>query len=428
MGNIPKKLLILKLVVVNVFISLFILIIALWTNFPYLHVGSFNKTLLNHKVDKENLYPVFRYDRYDIELNEKTELDVIVGPETSTVKVEVIGAENIGLGIDSDQLLKKGLKIIKPTRPRNKQSKREEILEERIFRTKVIYDLRRIENKSYLVKEKDYKVYKIFIEGILPGSYTLRVSTTNGTSVTTILTKPEFRIDSISPSILDIGAESVLTIEGRNLDSLTQVNLGNDIEIKDIQDFNDGNFKVYVYIAEGASRGFRNVTITNLLTGSSATLVNGLYIGPQIGQDGQDGKNGVDGKDGAVGSQGVPGVDGMGVCNNLTDTLMVFSNNLPPGSQSSVFFDPVLCNLTFGIPVGFNGVNGEGGPKGDTGVTGVAGANGTNGLISLVKVSDEPHGSNCQKGGTKVESGLDLNNDNVLDSNEVTSTSYVCGK
>ena len=63
--------------------------------------------------------------------------------------------------------------------------------------------------------------------------------------------------------------------------------------------------------------------------------------------------------------------------------------------------------------------------KGDTGATGETGANR---LTSLVKVSDEPHGSNCQKGGTKVESGLDLNNSNILDSNEVTSTSYVCGK
>ena len=426
MKNIPKTFLMLKLLIINIVISLFILTIALWTNFPYLHVGSFNrnnKTLLNHKADTENLYPVFRYDRYDIELDEKAEIDLIVSSETSAVKVEVVGAESIGLGIDSDKLLKKGLKIIKSTRPRNKPSKREEILEERIFRAKLIYDLKRIENKSYLVKEKDYKVFKITVKGILPGSYTLRASTTGGTSATTtILTKPEFRIDSISPSILDIGIEGVLTVEGRNLDSFTQVNLGNDIEIKDIQDLHDGHMKVYVYIAEGASRGFRNVTVTNLLTGASATLVNGLYIGPQIGQDGKDGKDGVDGKDGAVGSQGTPGVDGMSICNNPTDTLMVFANNLSPGNQATSFFDPVLCNLTVGIPIGFNGVNGS------NGATGATGTNGTNGLTSLVKVSDEPDGDNCKKGGTKVESGLDLNNNNVLDSNEVASTSYVCGK
>ena len=427
MKNISKIFLILKLLIINIVISLLVLIIALWTTFPYLHVDSKNnKTLLNHKADTENLYPVFRYDRYDIELDEKAEIDLIVSPETSTVKVEVVGAESIGLGIDSSELLKKGLKIIKPIRPRNKPSKREEISEERIFRTKLIYNLKRIENKSYLVKEKDYKVFKIAVKGILPAAYTLRASTTDGMSATTvILTQPEFRIDSISPSILDIG-EGIVTVEGRNLDSLTKVNLGNDIEIKDIQDFPDGHMKVYVYIAEGASRGFRNVTVTNLLTDSSATLVNGLYIGPQIGQDGKNGKDGVAGKDGAVGSQGVPGVDGMSICTNATDTLMVFANNLPPGSQATSFFDPVLCNLTVGIPIGFNGVNAGSGPKGDKGVTGETGTTGTSGLNSLITSIEEPKGSNCSKGGIKVQTGIDLNSNNVLDSSEITTTNYVC--
>ena len=225
MKNLSKIFLILKLVVINIFISLFILIIALWTSFPYLQVSSgikkiqANKTLLNHKADTKNLSPAFRYDRYDIEVNEEAEIDLILSPVTSVIKVEVIGAEDVGLGIDSDKLLKKGLKIIKPHRPRNKPSKREEILEEKLFRTKLIYHLKRIENKSFLVQEKDYKVFQIAVKGILPGAYTLRASTTDGEySITTILTKPELRIDSISPSILDIGVETVLTVGGRDLD------------------------------------------------------------------------------------------------------------------------------------------------------------------------------------------------------------------
>ncbi len=428
MENIPKKILILKLLIINIFISLFILIIALWTSFPYLHVNSDIKKMKSSMriASEENLYPAFRYDRYDIELDEKAEIDLILSPETNIVKVEVIGAEGVGLGIDSDKLLKKGLKIITPHRPRNKPSKREEILEERIFRTKLTYNLKRIENKSYLVKEKDYKVYKIAVKGVLPGAYTLKASTTDGQyAITTILTKPEFRIDSISPSILDIGVEGILTVEGRSLDSFTQINLGNDIEIKDIQASDNGDLKVSVYVTEGASRGFRNVTITNLLIGNLATLVNGLYIGPKIGQDGKDGKDGKDGvagKDGEIGPQGPTGVDGMSICNNAADTLMVFANNLSPGSQATSFFDPVLCNLTLGIPIGTQGSQGMQG-EGSQGLTGATGASG---LTSLIKVTNEPDGSNCDEGGIKVQMGLDSNQNNVLDSNEIASTHYVC--
>src|SRR3989338_9207717 len=104
MGNISKKLLILKLLVINIFISLFILIIALWTSFPYLHVNSDIKMKPAMRIaSEENLYPAFRYDRYDIELDEKAEIDLILSPETNIVKVEVIGAEGVGLGIDSDK-------------------------------------------------------------------------------------------------------------------------------------------------------------------------------------------------------------------------------------------------------------------------------------------------------------------------------------
>ena len=81
MENIPKKMLILKLLVVNIVISLFILTIALWTSFPYLNVNSGVKNApAVRKVDAENLYPAFKYDRYDIELDEKAEIDLILSP------------------------------------------------------------------------------------------------------------------------------------------------------------------------------------------------------------------------------------------------------------------------------------------------------------------------------------------------------------
>jgi hypothetical protein len=54
------------------------------------------------------------------------------------------------------------------------------------------------------------------------------------------------------------------------------------------------------------------------------------------------------------------------------------------------------------------------------------GSNGTNGLMSLVSVTDEPAGSNCADGGKKISSGLDTNNDSIIEASEVTSTNYVC--
>jgi OmcA/MtrC family decaheme c-type cytochrome len=54
---------------------------------------------------------------------------------------------------------------------------------------------------------------------------------------------------------------------------------------------------------------------------------------------------------------------------------------------------------------------------------GPSGASGSNTLVATV---EEPPGTNCADGGTKIEVGLDLDDDGVLDSGEVTQTSYVC--
>jgi hypothetical protein len=56
------------------------------------------------------------------------------------------------------------------------------------------------------------------------------------------------------------------------------------------------------------------------------------------------------------------------------------------------------------------------------------GAPGTpgSGPRALVRLESEPTGANCAQGGTAVRSGLDTNNNGTLESSEVTSTSYVC--
>jgi hypothetical protein len=54
------------------------------------------------------------------------------------------------------------------------------------------------------------------------------------------------------------------------------------------------------------------------------------------------------------------------------------------------------------------------------------GSNGLNGNSSLLNVIPELAGINCSSGGYKVVSGSDLNNNNILDDNEITSTHYIC--
>jgi hypothetical protein len=50
------------------------------------------------------------------------------------------------------------------------------------------------------------------------------------------------------------------------------------------------------------------------------------------------------------------------------------------------------------------------------------------GNASLIKTTTEPAGTNCVNGGTKIEVGLDVNNNGVLDTGEVNSslTKYIC--
>jgi hypothetical protein len=65
-----------------------------------------------------------------------------------------------------------------------------------------------------------------------------------------------------------------------------------------------------------------------------------------------------------------------------------------------------------------------------TEVTSVAytcnGAQGPQGFKSLVKTTAEAAGANCTAGGSKIESGVDLNNNNILDPAEITNTAYTC--
>jgi hypothetical protein len=152
--------------------------------------------------------------------------------------------------------------------------------------------------------------------------------------------------------------------------------------------------------------------------------------GPQ-GATGATGAQGAQGPQGATGPQGSPGANGLscwdlngnGVCDLATED-----------EDGNGVCDAADCQGATGA-TGPQGAAGTTGPQGATGATGAtgpqgpSGTNGTNGapaVNSLVRQDNEPAGANCPAGGVRVESGLDLNGNGILDPNEVTETSYVC--
>jgi hypothetical protein len=57
---------------------------------------------------------------------------------------------------------------------------------------------------------------------------------------------------------------------------------------------------------------------------------------------------------------------------------------------------------------------------------GTNGMNGTNGLTTLLKSTIENSGVNCVAGGYKIQSGIDGNRDGVLQESEIQATQYIC--
>ena len=54
------------------------------------------------------------------------------------------------------------------------------------------------------------------------------------------------------------------------------------------------------------------------------------------------------------------------------------------------------------------------------------GPTGPSGINSLIETLNEPIGINCEFGGLKVISGLDRNDNGILDGDEISKTDFVC--
>ena len=60
------------------------------------------------------------------------------------------------------------------------------------------------------------------------------------------------------------------------------------------------------------------------------------------------------------------------------------------------------------------------------GSPGMSGTDGADAMAFLLATSDEPAGENCQSGGFRIDGGLDLNDNSVLDAEEVSESRYLC--
>ena len=140
-----------------------------------------------------------------------------------------------------------------------------------------------------------------------------------------------------------------------------------------------------------------------------------------------NGTNGSNGSNGSNGINGTNGANGLSGSNSLSAQLII-ANEAPGshcsagGSIVSVGLDLNSNNILDNAEITSSNYicNGSSGSNGNNGSNGQAGVN------SLVAITTEPLGNNCLFGGAKASSGLDTNANNILDSSEITSTTFIC--
>lgn len=139
------------------------------------------------------------------------------------------------------------------------------------------------------------------------------------------------------------------------------------------------------------------------------------------GADGQDGTNGQDGADGQDGSDGLLA---------LVQTTAISSGaECPSGGvridagidiNESGSLDAAEIQQTSFV------CNGSDGADGADGQDGQDGQDGADGLSALIRTELQSPGAICPAGGIRVLSGVDVNRNGQLDAGEETQTSYLC--
>lgn len=162
----------------------------------------------------------------------------------------------------------------------------------------------------------------------------------------------------------------------------------------DGQDGADGAQGIQGVVGPQGTRGQQGIPGTSGANGQDGA--DGMQ-----GPEGPQGESGADGQDGGLGSQGEQGIQGeQGAIG-------------PQGEQ--------------GIQ-GEQGLTGPEGSPGPQGIQGTSGVDGGAGVKSLINTSEEPVGPNCDNGGFKIEVGIDTNNNNILETDEIDTslTRFVC--
>ena len=126
---------------------------------------------------------------------------------------------------------------------------------------------------------------------------------------------------------------------------------------------------------------------------------------------------GATGLTGATGPQGIAGTNGTNGINGTSgnDGLSAYQIWLNAGNTGT--------EAQF-----LTALRGATGAQGPQGIQGIQGATGTNGKNSLINTTTEAAGNNCANGGVKIEVGLDLNDNGLLEINEINNsqTKYIC--
>lgn len=136
------------------------------------------------------------------------------------------------------------------------------------------------------------------------------------------------------------------------------------------------------------------------------------------------GNAGASGMPGSAGTTGAAGSIGSAGNNGLS-TLVLMTNEVP-GANCGGGGKKINVGLDINGDGILNPIEVSSSGYVCNGVTGATGQNGVNGTNSLVAMSVEPAGVHCTYGGNKIASGLDANANGVLDPAEIAQTSYLC--
>ena len=165
-------------------------------------------------------------------------------------------------------------------------------------------------------------------------------------------------------------------------------------------------------------RNTNNALVKSAKIGMKITVLkgseNGAVVFSQTIQDSTNSNGLISAQIGGSGFEAIDWSTGVYFVKTETDPL--------GGSNYTITSNQQMLSVPYAL---YAEKSGSVGPKGDKGEPGISG---TNGKTTLLKMAKEALGSNCPNGGIRVEAGLDVNGNGLLEPSEVLSslTKYIC--